>query len=274
MSAPSSPYLMGHTDHERRRLALQAAVLNPLTEAFFLRAGLAPGMRVLDLGCGVGEVALIAARLVGPHGHVTAIDLDSGALQVARARATEAGLTHLSFEQGNIAEHRAPQPYDAIIGRHILIHTPDPPAVLRQAAAQIHPAGILAFQEYDLSRQYPSTPAKPLYAQTLQLVIDLFTRATLAAIGMRLFQMFHDAGLTNVQSRAEFLVDGGPDCPFYEWVAETVRSLLPKLEAMGIATAEAVDVETLADRLKEEALTVGGCVASPVVVGTFGRRPS
>lgn len=274
MSGTSSAYLLGHTDHERRRLALQAAVLNPLTEGFFQRAGLAPGMRVLDLGCGIGEVALIAARLVGPQGHVTAIDLDGAALEVARALAAEAGQPHITFEQANVAEHRAPQPYDAIIGRHILIHTPDPLAVLRQAAAQVHPGGIVAFQEYDLSHRYANTPPKPLFEKTFQLLIDLFTRASHGDIGLRLFEFFHNAGLAGVQSRAEFLLDGGPACLYYEWVAETVRSLLPKLEALGIATAGELDIETLSERLRQEAVSVGGCIASPIVVGTFGRRPS
>jgi len=264
---------MGHTDHERRRLALQATVLNPLTEGFLSRAGLSPGMRVLDLGCGVGEVALIVARLVGPTGHVTAIDMDAGALDIAWARAAEAGLAQISFEHVNIAEHHSPQPYDAIVGRHILIHTADPLAILRQAVAQVHPGGIVAFQEYDLSRFYANTPPKPLWEKSCHLFVDLFTRAANGDIGMRLYDMFQQVGLTNVQSRAEFILDGGPDSPFYEWISETVRSIMPKLEALGIAAAREWDVDTLADRLKQEALEIGGCLASPVMAGAFGRKP-
>jgi cyclopropane fatty-acyl-phospholipid synthase-like methyltransferase len=58
-------YVMGHTDRERRRLSLQAAVLNPLTDSFLRRAGVSAGMHVLELGCGIGEVSLIAATF-GP----------------------------------------------------------------------------------------------------------------------------------------------------------------------------------------------------------------
>jgi SAM-dependent methyltransferase len=264
---------MGHSDRERRRLALQAAILNPLTEDFLHRAGLSPGMRVLDLGCGVGEVALIAARLVGPAGHVTAIDMDSAALDIARARAAEAGLTQLSFEHQAIAEHQTQAPYDAVIGRLILIHTPDPLPVLRQCLAHVRVNGTIAFQEYDLSRHYPVVPPKPLYGSITQLFNDLFNRVACADIGMRLFEMFHQAGLTSVDSRAEFLINGGAECPFYEWVAETTRSLLPKFEATGLATARDLDVDTLAARLSEEAARLGGYVTSPVLVGTFGRRP-
>lgn len=272
MSNPATNYLLGHTDHERRRLALQALVLNPSTEGFLARAGLRDGMRVLDLGCGIGEVAMIAARLVGPSGHVTGIDLDGDTLEVARWRASEVGLPNIDFKQASVAEYSAQESYDAVVGRHILIHTPDPLAILGRAAMQVRVGGLVAFQEYDLSRYFPNTPAKPLYERIFHLLVAFFTLVTQADIGMRLFQMFHDVELTNISSRAEFGLDGGPDCPYYEWITDTVRSLLPKLEATRIATAAELDVETLADRLKEEAVTVGGCLAGPIVVGTFGQR--
>jgi 2-polyprenyl-3-methyl-5-hydroxy-6-metoxy-1,4-benzoquinol methylase len=272
MSDTVTNYLLGHTDHERRRLTLQAMVLNPLTEGFLMRAGLRGGMRVLDLGCGIGEVAMIAARLVGPTGHVTALDVDRDTLDVARSRASEAGLPNISFERANVAEYSAQEPYDAVVGRHILIHTPDPLAILRRAAAQVRRGGVVAFQEYDLSRYFPNTPAKPLYERIFQLLVAFFTRVTQADIGMRLFQMFHDIELTKIQSRAEFGLDGGPDCPYYEWITDTVRSLLPKLEATRIATAAELDVDTLADRLREEAVAVGGCLAGPIMAGTFGNK--
>ena len=86
MTTTETKYVLGHTDHERRRLALQASVLNPLTDSFLRRAGISAGMRVLELGCGIGEVSLMAARLVGPHGHMHCIDIDEDALEIARGR--------------------------------------------------------------------------------------------------------------------------------------------------------------------------------------------
>lgn len=272
MSAPPSAYLLGYSHHERRRLALQGAVLNPMTEEFFARVGIGAGANVLDLGCGVGDVALILGRLVGAAGSVTAIDVDADALQVARARAKDAGLSQIRFEAVDVREYHASELYDAVVGRHILIHVPDPAAMLASAAAQVRAGGIVAFQEYDLSYQVPNSPAKPLFEKTFQLVIDVFAKTGRANIGSRLYAMFQDAGLTGVQSRGEFRVDGGPDCPFYEWVAETVRSLAPKLEGMGLATAAELDLDTLAERLEQEALTIGGSISSPVMIGTFGRK--
>ena len=265
---------MGHSDHERRRLALQASVLNPLTRGFLERAGISAGMRVLDLGCGVGEVSLIAASLVGPHGHVTGLDLDTTALDIARARAASSGYDHVSFEAGNVADHHPERMYDAAIGRHILIHCPDAVGVLKHVVGLLRSGGIVAFQEYDLSRQLPTYPRLPLVEQAQQLFIDLFTRATLHAdIGIRLFQLMGDAGLATPEARAECPVDGGPDSPFYEWIAETVRSILPRAEALGIVTAAEMDVETLADRMREEALAARAGIVGPMMVGAFARKP-
>jgi ubiquinone/menaquinone biosynthesis C-methylase UbiE len=128
---------MGHDDRERRRLSLQASIINPfterlliLTERLLIRAGISAGMRVLDVGCGVGEVSILKARLFGPHGEVTGIDMDEGALAIARRKAEESGFAHLGFVHGDVLSHRPARPVDAVIGRHILIHTRDPLAML------------------------------------------------------------------------------------------------------------------------------------------------
>lgn len=273
MSTPAS-YSMGYTDHERRRLALQDSILRPLTHEFLRRAGLEPGMRVLDLGCGTGGVTFIAAALVGPQGHVTGLDRDEQALAVARASSEKAGLTNVSFEAQPIVEHSPDRPYDAIIGRLFLVHTPDPSLIVQQAVAQVRPGGIVAFQEYDLSHHYPNAPAKPLFERSFGLITQFFTRVTQADIGLRLLSMFREAGLVQVQSRGEFLLDGGADSPFYEWAADTVRSLLPKLEAFGLVTREELDIDTLRDRFQQEAVSIGGTLASPVLIGTFGVKPA
>ncbi|MGG7379200.1 methyltransferase domain-containing protein, partial [Escherichia coli] len=67
-----------------------------------------------------------AAQIVGPDGHVTGLDIDAGVLTIARAAVADAGITNVSFEQQPITEHAPQQAYDAVIGRHILIHTPEP----------------------------------------------------------------------------------------------------------------------------------------------------
>src|SRR5262245_5949668 len=162
MSDTAAGYVMGHDDRERRRLSLQASILNPLSDQLLRRAGLSAGMRVLDIGCGVGELSILAARLVGPSGRVTGIDIDDAALALAAARAHEQGLTHVDFARDNVCEYRTDASYDAVVGRHILIHTPDPRAVVGTAHSLLHAGGVAVFEEYDFSVVHRPFPEAPL----------------------------------------------------------------------------------------------------------------
>ena len=67
-------------------------------------------------------------------------------------------------------------------------------------------------------------------------------------------------------------VEGGSQFEIYEWVAQTVRSLLPMIEKTGVATKDEIDVDTLADRLRKEVTDKGGVVHSPIFVGAWARK--
>ena len=88
-SSPTSDYALGSTDAEHDRLIRQAARLAPLTERLFREAGIGPGQRVLDLGSGVGDVAMLVAGLVGHSGEVVGIERDRRSLDRARARGAQ-----------------------------------------------------------------------------------------------------------------------------------------------------------------------------------------
>src|SRR5260370_18507356 len=91
MHNSTEDYVLGNSAQEQERLKLQGRFLEKWTEQVLLSAGLEPGMSVLDLGCGMGDVSLLAARLVGPTGRVTGIDRDPIVIEKARERAHEEG---------------------------------------------------------------------------------------------------------------------------------------------------------------------------------------
>jgi SAM-dependent methyltransferase len=95
---------------EHERLIRQATLLAPLTERFFREACIGPGQRILDLGSGVGDVAMLAARLVGPSGEVVGVERDTRSIARARFRVAEAGLHHVTFTQSDASRLSGDKP--------------------------------------------------------------------------------------------------------------------------------------------------------------------
>src|SRR5262252_9535369 len=125
-SGPTSHYSLGSTDAEHERLIWQASHLAPLTERLFREAGIGRGQRVLDLGSGVGDVAMLAARLVGPSGEVVGVERDPRSIERARARMAEQGLAQVTFVQTDVTKISSDELFDAAGGRYILMFLPDP----------------------------------------------------------------------------------------------------------------------------------------------------
>jgi ubiquinone/menaquinone biosynthesis C-methylase UbiE len=267
-------YILGHSDDELARLARQGAVLADLTEDVLRRAGLAPGMRVLDLGSGVGDVALLAGRLVGPTGAVLGIDRSAEALDKARRRAKAAGQAWVRFAVTDVAGFSPDEPFDALIGRLVLLYVPDPSATLRALVRHVRPGGIVAFQEMDMTAAR-AVPDAPLYRRCGELIVQAFARSGFDPdTGSRLHRIFRGAGLPAPQMIGAARIEAGPDTPAFEYLAQTVRSLLPVIERLRLATAAEIDIDTLADRLRQESLRGDHCHTLPLMVGAWCRLPA
>jgi SAM-dependent methyltransferase len=247
-------YVLGRSEAESQRLIRQGAFLRPSTERVFRKAGIADGMRVLDLGCGAGDVSLLAAELVGSTGSVVGIDFDPGVLAVARQRADENGLTWVRFERQDAGTFTAREPFDAVVGRFVLIYQSDPVAMLRHAAGLVRNGGLVVMQEPDFRVGIATAPEVPLWQQVQQWISETFRRGGVHHdIGGRLYHVFRSAGLPG-PALVEHITAGGGSAmrPYCDNSAEIVRSLLPRIEEFGIAKAAEVQVDTLADRLERE----------------------
>ena len=269
----STEYMMGHAERELRRLELQGSILNPLTEDLFRRAGIAEGMHVLDIGCGIGEVSMIAARLVGPQGRVTALDLDEGTLDVARSRTAQRGLTWIDFQKCDLRQYQPARLFDAVVGRLILMHVPDPLAILQMAFRALRSGGTVAFQEPDFGLVPQSYPALPTRFRILTVVTEFCQKLPQGNVGSALCHHFLQAGFERPNGRGEFPIDSGPDSLYYEWFAESIRSMLPLLDKAGLMLAEEVDIDTLAARLRHEAVSANAAFPGPIYVGCYARKP-
>jgi SAM-dependent methyltransferase len=275
MTTTTPTYLMGRSDRETNRLIAASEALRPFTHQFLLDAGIAPGMRVLDVGTGAGDVAVLAAEIVGRAGSVVGMDANPQILRTAYERTQAAGLDHVSFVTGDVREIDVPGPFDAVVGRLVVMYLPDPTAVVRDLAARLAPGGIVAFQEYNFTPEScrPSPPT-PLWQRTWGWVVETIARAGLPPEpGFGLRRTLLEAGLPEPTLRLSSHIGAGPDSFAYTWAAESLRSMLPLTLQLGVATAEEVDIDTLADRLRAETVAAGGVVKSPDLVGAWTTVP-
>jgi ubiquinone/menaquinone biosynthesis C-methylase UbiE len=267
-------YAPGHSDRELDRLSMQARMFEPFTRQLFREAGLREGMRVLDVGCGSGDVALLVREFVGPTGAVVGIDRAPAAIVRANSRAESRRLSNLQFVEGDPTLIRLDQDFDAIVGRLILMYYPDPIDALRRLLTHLRPGGIVAFQEFDASG-CKSHPASPTYERCASWIIrTLQLSGADSHIGLKLYRIFRSSGLSAPVLRLDGVIAGGPSAPTYQALAEVCRSILPAMERFGVATAAEVEIDTLAERMRAEILAKEGVVVAPLLIGAWARYQS
>ena len=266
-------YPLGYSELEARRLAEQAALLEGLTAEVFRRAGLRAGMTVLDIGSGVGDVSLLAARLVGPKGAVLGIDRAASSVQTANGRATALGINHVRFEQADLDRFEADQTFDALVGRLVLLYLADPADILKRLSRHLRPGGIVAFQEFDMTATSQVPPGE-LFLKVRGWLLAAFTAAGAQLdMGTKLYSSFLRAGFPPPDMTAATLIASGPATTGYGYMVGVLRSLLPLIQRTGIATASEIDIDTLAARMHEDALAHERVTFLPRVVGASAAVP-
>jgi SAM-dependent methyltransferase len=268
----ATAYVLGDAPDELRRLDEQSAILRPATARLLADCGLRAGMSVLDVGCGTGEVSMLAADAVGPAGAVTGVDRAPEALEKGRDRAALRRAGHVRFVEDDIGAMSADEDYDAVLGRMVLMHQPDPVQVLAHLAALARPGAAVAFAEIYIVPAPTTVPARPLFEATVGWIDTALTRAGVnTRMGMALRQTFVRAGLPAPAVRLEPLMMVGVDLAYVRWGVETLRTLLPVLSPLGVTTPAEVEIATLSRRLAAEAAATGGA-ATPCMLGTAWAR--
>jgi ubiquinone/menaquinone biosynthesis C-methylase UbiE len=267
-------YAFGRSRAEYDRLIEQAELFRPLTERMLRAAGIACGMRVLDVGCGVGDVSFLVAGLVGPEGSVVGVDVDAEALKLAEERCSTQGITNVEFRESDVWLVDSARLFDAAVGRFVLMFMSDPTATLRQVAELVRPGGIIAFHELD--GRVTTAPAmnQPVLARLQDLFARTFERSgARLELGAELYSRMLDAGLDpDPKPLAEIAVHMGQGEVAYRRWALFARSLLPKIVEYGLATEK--DILDLLDQLRDELLPAR-CFTplSWLMVAQWARKP-
>ena len=265
-------YALGHAEEELDRLSRQARVFEPFTRQLFQQAGIAAGMRVLDVGCGSGDVAFLAAELAGPGGEVIGVDR-AAAVNRATTRVQARHTSNVRFAEGDPAEMRFDRPFDAVVGRLVLMYYANPVDAVRKLAGHLRDGGLIVFQELDTANARSLPPAPTFDRHTGWIKQALSATGARIQLGLELHSVFLAAGLPGPSMRMDALIGGGPDVPVYELVAGVTASLLPVMAKLNITTAAEVDLSSLVQRMRDEVVAGGGVVVFPALIGSWSRKP-
>jgi len=189
---------------------LQATILRPFTERLMRSAEIGPGMRVLDLGCGAGDVSMLAAELVGPSGAVVGIDRNSQVIELATKRARTAGVGRVTFRDVPLEAFSDADLFDCVVGRYVLIHQSDPIDSSAQLRASSSREGSLLSMRSILPEVSILDPASGAGDAAGNLILAAFRDALPHHDSAnRLVERFSDAGLPVPNLFREMLVGGG-----------------------------------------------------------------
>jgi len=267
-------YVLGSSDNERKRLTSQAAFLHNATEAAFRAAGIGADMRVLDIGSGAGDVAMLAADLVGPAGSVVGLDRDPANAAWAIKRVAEASRTNIRFHVTQFHDYAEPEPFDALVGRFILMYLPDPVATLKHLSTLLRSGAVVAFFEPDFAVPPRCVPEIPLVRQLEQWNAEVFRRSGARVdMGMQLYGVYRQAGFVDAGTSVHHLSGCGINREMVELFVAGIRSVLPKMEEYGIATREEIQIDTLGDRLEALGREADPQWVSTRFVAAWARKP-
>jgi SAM-dependent methyltransferase len=225
-------------------------------------------MRVHVVGSGAGDVALLVAGIVGATGEVVGVDRSETPLLTARKRAAQHKLPNLSFRVGNPAEMSFERPFDAVVGRYVLMFQPDPAATLRALARHVRPGGVIVFHEPYRANVH-SFPPVAAYDTGCDMVSEAFRRSGADPLmGLKLYPTFLAAGLPPPTMRLESVIGGGANClDQVHFEMDCVQTLQSEIECFGLAGD--IKADTLADRVFAEVSASNGVVVGRSEIGAW-----
>jgi SAM-dependent methyltransferase len=237
-------------------------------------AGIGVGQSVLDIGSGVGDVALLLARIVGSAGEVVGVERDPRSLARASARTTEAGLSNIRFIQSDVSQIPSIKSFDAAVGRFVLMYMPAPAETLRAISRLVRPGGAVVFQEPSFVPVRALWGRLPLWSAAVDLLVEAFRQSGAnPEIGTELHEVFQRAGLPAPELHMDIPIGYAKEADFSEGICDLLASLKPQIEQFGLNVDAIGDFGTLPGRLQAE--LVQSNAAGPrigAVVAAWSRR--
>jgi 2-polyprenyl-3-methyl-5-hydroxy-6-metoxy-1,4-benzoquinol methylase len=224
---------------------------NDFTHRLLIVSGINTGMRVLDVGCGTGDLSLLTAEFVGSSGEVVGFDVSESAIHEARHNILCKSLPMVHFFQSDIASlSQDIGKFDAIVGRRILMYLGNAVNSIQYLANFLKPDGIVVFQESNCLNSFLNGVSLPLHLKVQSWIWDTVSKeGGDIHIGMNLYSIMKAASLNVKCIKVEAIIHTMETGSDLAWV---IKMMMDRIIRHGIATADEIGIDTLDMRLKNE----------------------
>ena len=231
------------------------------------RRGIGPGLRVLDVGCGGGDVTREIARRIGAGGHVTGIDMDEVEIGLAREEATALRLVNVDYRVGNLLTDTIGERFDAIYARFLLSHLSNPELGLARMVACLKPGGLIVLEDVDFSGCFCHPPRAAFADYVRWYEESARRRGADSHLGVRLPSLLAEAGIQVDGARA--VIPAAIEGPIKEIAVSTLSAIADAVIEEGLASRAAVKA-AIAD-LAAAVADPGVFLSMPRIVQCWGR---
>jgi SAM-dependent methyltransferase len=235
-------YVLGTHDEEIARLGLQHRVWRPTVLDCWLKAGIGPGSRVIDVGAGPGFATLDLAEIVGPQGEVLAAERSDRFLGTAVKAGADRGFSNVRFRNMDLMnESLGVTGFDAAWCRWVACFVSSPATLMQRIADALRPGGLAIFHEYSNYQTFQFTPRRPALERfALEVMASWRAAGGEPNIGLDLPVLLPAAGFRVRQVRHHIFAVTTRD-EFWQWPASFIGINADRLRELGRVSGEWAD---------------------------------
>lgn len=271
---PEDDYIIGASQQEILRLGQQHAIWRERALSGWRRAGLKPGMTVLDIGCGPGHASFDLAQLVGPAGKVIAVDQSALFLEAVNAGAKQRGLTNIETVKADLGQLTLPEnSVDMIWSRWVLSFLARPQGLFERLKTVLKPGGIFIAHEYGHYETFGFFPADPVQDRFIEAVKKSWRAfGGEPNIAKQLPALCRAVGWTT-EFMTPHIFTTRPGEMVWEWPVGWLKSDgIDRLVELGFLSAE--DSERFHAVVQERTADPDSVLTTPLVIEVIARRPN
>ena len=236
---PESRYVLATGDEAAYRLRIVNEVHGADTEAFLRRAGIRPGLRVADIGCGVGVVSAWIGEQIGAEGELVGVDISEAQVDQARRLADTRGIRAQFYTASADSTTLPADHFDLVFCRFVLMHMERPEDGIREMRRILKPGGVIAVEDGDFAAPY-CYPPLAAFDRAFELYRAIGeARGQRFQIGRELYRLVLEAGFREPEvTLAQPVFVRGDAKRLPEW---TLAECAPALIGAELSTQEEID---------------------------------